>query len=204
MQRSRLVGAAENKLNALRKLMLNRLNTYHTLFYCGDGSMDNYPADYRRQIEAVTHLLGTELGYRVNTYTAETTLEEREKIKEQFEKKELQGLVAIRCLDEGVDIPSIQTAVILASSGNPRQFIQRRGRILRTHPQKKQATLFDMIVMPPELDRETWEVERNLLRKELKRFVEFAQLALNAKEAQESLGEILQRFGINDLGHGEN
>jgi hypothetical protein len=61
-----------------------------------------------------------------------------------------------------------------------------------------------MIVMPPELDRETWEVERNLLRKELKRFVEFAQLALNAKEAQESLGEILQRFGINDLGHGEN
>ena len=204
MQRSRLVGAAANKLNALRKLMLNRLNTYHTLFYCGDGSMDNYPADYRRQIEAVTHLLGTELGYRVNTYTAETTLEEREKIKEQFEKKELQGLVAIRCLDEGVDIPSIQTAVILASSGNPRQFIQRRGRILRTHPQKKQATLFDMIVMPPELDRETWEVERNLLRKELKRFVEFAQLALNAKEAQESLGEILQRFGINDLGHGEN
>ena len=65
----------------------------------------------------------------------------------------MQGLVAIRCLDEGVDIPAIETAVILASSGNPRQFVQRRGRILRPYPGKQRATLFDMIVMPPELDR---------------------------------------------------
>jgi superfamily II DNA or RNA helicase len=89
--------------------------------------------------------------------------------------------------------------VILASSGNPRQFIQRRGRILRTHPGKKYATLFDMIVIPPQLDRETWEVERNLLKKELKRFVEFAQLALNATEASDHLGEILARFSLNNL-----
>jgi superfamily II DNA or RNA helicase len=174
--------------------MQGRLDTDHTLFYCGDGYVENYTANYRRQVEAVTHLLGNQLGYRVATYTAETTLEEREKIRQQFEAGYLQGLVAIRCLDEGVDIPSIQNAVILASTGNPRQFIQRRGRILRTHPDKKQATLFDMIVMPPELDRETWEVERNLLRKELKRFLEFAQLAINASEAETKLLEIQERY----------
>ncbi|ACK71007.1 type III restriction protein res subunit [Gloeothece citriformis PCC 7424] len=197
MQRSRLIGVASNKLEALRKLMSNRLETDHTLFYCGDGYVEQASPIYRRQIAAVTRILGTELGYRVNTYTADTPLSEREKIRYQFEKGELQGLVAIRCLDEGVDIPSIQTAVILASTGNPRQFIQRRGRILRPHPQKKQATLFDMIVMPPELDRETWEVERNLLRKELKRLMEFAHLAENADKARQQLLEVQEKYQLS-------
>lgn len=196
MQRSRLIGSAANKLEALRELMKTRLNTHHTLFYCGDGSIENESLNYRKQVEAVTRILGIELGYRVNTYTAETPLEQREKIRQQFERGELQGLVAIRCLDEGVDIPAIQQAVILASTGNPHQFIQRRGRILRPHPGKKQATLFDMIVMPPELDRDTWEVERNLLRKELKRFVEFAQLADNAEEAQGKLLKIHDHYRL--------
>lgn len=184
MQRARLIGCANNKIKALRQLMKNRLNTTHTLFYCGEGNI-NYPLSQQeiRQLDAVTHLLGIELNYRVNTYTAETPIEERELLKKQFEKGELQGLVAIRCLDEGVDIPIIQTAVILASTGNPRQFIQRRGRILRPHPEKKRAILYDMIVTPPLLDRTAWEVERQLLTKELKRFTEFASLADNSQEA---------------------
>ncbi|MBE9170121.1 DNA phosphorothioation system restriction enzyme [Pleurocapsales cyanobacterium LEGE 06147] len=199
MQRSRLVGSAANKLNALRELMLRRLHTTHTLFYCGDGYVENYAstslAYTSRQLEAVTHLLGQELGYRVNTYTADTSLEEREQLRRQFESGELQGLVAIRCLDEGVDIPAIRTGVILASTGNPRQFIQRRGRILRPYPGKDRATLFDAIIMPPDLDRETWEVERNLLRKELKRFIEFADLADNAEEASNKLLILNKKYG---------
>ncbi|NJK46909.1 DNA phosphorothioation system restriction enzyme [Candidatus Gracilibacteria bacterium] len=195
MQRSRLIGAAENKLEALRNIMSKRLQTHHTLFYCGDGYVEN-DSIYSRQLEAVTKILGTELGYRVNTYTFETSLADREKIQQQFEKGELQGLVAIRCLDEGVDIPVIQNAVILASTGNPRQFIQRRGRILRPHPNKKHATLFDTIVMPPDLEREIWEVERNLLRKELKRFIEFARLAENAQEATAQLKMIQDKYSL--------
>ncbi|MEG3437135.1 DNA phosphorothioation system restriction enzyme [Pannus brasiliensis CCIBt3594] len=196
MRRARLVGSATNKLSALRELMRDRLDTARTLFYCGDGYVEGETSRYRRQVNAVTHLLGTELGYRVTAYTADTPLEERERIREQFDRGVLQGIVAIRCLDEGVDIPSIETAVILASSGNPRQFIQRRGRILRPHPGKDKATLFDSIVIPPKLDRETWEVERNLLRKELRRFLEFAGLALNASEATGRLLEIQEGFGI--------
>ncbi|MBW4650436.1 MAG: DNA phosphorothioation system restriction enzyme [Kastovskya adunca ATA6-11-RM4] len=200
MQRARLIGAASNKLPALQRLMAKRLETSHTLFYCGDGSVETaLSKESRHQIAAVTRLLGAELGYRVNTYTAETPLTEREDLRRQFETGELQGLVAIRCLDEGVDIPAVQTAVILASSGNPRQFIQRRGRILRPHPGKERATLFDMIVLPPDLGRETLEVERNLLRKELRRFLEFADLADNAGEARIALLELQQRYGLLDL-----
>jgi DNA phosphorothioation system restriction enzyme len=199
MKRSRLVGTATNKLQALRSLMSQRLNTSHTLFYCGDGNVSNSSSIYRRQVEAVTCILGRELGYRVNTYTAQTSLTEREQIKQQLETGELQGLVAIRCLDEGIDIPAIKNAVILASTGNPRQFIQRRGRILRPHPGKERATLFDMIVMPPELDRETWEVEKSLLKKELKRFIEFANLADNKIEARNKLLTLQQKYGLIDV-----
>jgi DNA phosphorothioation system restriction enzyme len=196
MQRARLVGAAENKLNALRELMLRRRETTHTLFYCSDGSPQAGSKSDLSQLKAVTQILGTELNYRITTYTAQTPLSEREKIRRQFESGELQGLVAIKCLDEGVDIPAIQTAVILASSSNPRQFIQRRGRVLRPHPGKQRATVFDMIVLPPDLDRNTLEVERNLLRKELKRFIEFADLADNAGEARIKLLELQQRYGL--------
>lgn len=180
--------------------MRQRLDTHHTLFYCGDGSVeDDVSKESQKQVEAVVRILGSELGYRVNSYTAEVPLEEREDLRHQFETGELQGLVAIRCLDEGVDIPAIQTAVILASSTNPRQCIQRRGRILRPHPDKRRATLFDTIVLPPELERESLEVERNLLRKELRRFVEFADLADNAGEARTKLLGIQSKYGLLDL-----
>ncbi|MBO3462880.1 DNA phosphorothioation system restriction enzyme [Aetokthonos hydrillicola Thurmond2011] len=199
MQRARLIGAAENKLNALRDLMITRRETTHTLFYCSDGSQEIGQRSSLHQLKAVAKILGVELGYKVSTYTAQTTLQEREVLRRQFEKGELQGLVAIRCLDEGVDIPAIQTAVILASSGNPRQFIQRRGRVLRPAPGKERATIYDMIVLPPNLDRKTLEVERNLLRKELLRFVEFADLADNAGEARMKLLSLQKRYGLLDI-----
>jgi superfamily II DNA or RNA helicase len=144
-------------------------------------------------------MLGVELGYKISTYTARTSLPEREVLRKQFESGDLQGLVAIRCLDEGVDIPAIRTAVILSSSSNPRQFIQRRGRVLRPHPGKERATIFDMIVSPPDLDREAMEVERNLLRKELKRFVEFSNLADNAGEARMKLFNLQKRYSLLDI-----
>ncbi|WP_369011360.1 DNA phosphorothioation system restriction enzyme [Nodosilinea sp. LEGE 07088] len=199
-QRSRLIGNAANKLHALRSLMADRLDTSHTLFYCGDGSVeDDVSQESYRYVEAVTALLGKELGYRVNTYTAETTLDDREDLRQRFETGELQGLVAIRCLDEGVDIPATQTAVIMASSGNPRQFVQRRGRVLRQAPGKDRATLFDMIVVPPDLDGASLAVERSLLQKELRRFVEFAQLADNAGEARMKLLDLQKRYGLLDM-----
>lgn len=198
IQRARIIGSASNKVNALRQLMSSRLHTSHTLFYCSDGTMERGDRS-SKQLEAIVSLLGTELGYRVNTYTATTPMAKREQLRQQFESGQLQGLVAIRCLDEGVDIPAIRHGVILASSSNPRQFIQRRGRVLRPHPGKDRATVFDMIVLPPDLGRDTLDVERNLLKKELKRFMEFADLADNAGEARVKLLHLQKRYGLLDL-----
>ncbi|MGF1496086.1 MAG: DEAD/DEAH box helicase family protein, partial [Elainellaceae cyanobacterium] len=200
VERARLLCTAPNKLSLLKSLMADRLETSHTLFYCGDGSIeDETSAESQRQLQAVTNLLRDRLGYRVEPYVAETTLAEREDLRFAFERGHLQGLVAIRCLDEGVDIPAIRTAVILASSSNPRQFIQRRGRILRRSPGKHQAELFDMIVVPPDLGQEFWHIERKVLRGELTRFVEFAKLALNAGESRKILYPLQEKYELLDL-----
>lgn len=199
MQRARLIAVARNKLPALRALMLERLDTCQTLFYCGDGTMANEETDdIVRHVDAVSTLLGHELGYRVATYTAETSIDERESLRRRFESGDLQGLVAIRCLDEGVDIPSIERAFILASSSNPRQFIQRRGRILRICSTKREAEIFDMIVVPP-VEGDISGAERSLVRKEIARVVEFASLARNAAEARIRLLPLQRKFGLMDV-----
>ena len=74
-------------------------------------------------------------------------MEERLSLLERFASRDLQGLVAMKCLDEGVDVPGTQFAYILASSSNPREFIQRRGRILRNAPGKAEAKIYDLIAV---------------------------------------------------------
>lgn len=200
IKRARLLGSASNKTTALKDIMARRRDTSHTLFYCGDGSVEE-PASHEteRQVDAVCRMLGSELGYRVDTYTAENTLDERNDLRERFVSGELQGLVAIRCLDEGVDIPAIRSAFILASSSNPRQFIQRRGRVLRPAPGKEYAEIYDFVVIPPLTEDEVEAWERELLRKELTRYIEFADLAMNAGEARGMVVELQQRFGLLSL-----
>ena len=137
IKRARLVATAENKLVELDRLMRDKRDISQALFYCGDGTINiGGSVEETRQIEAVTRILGKNHGIRVATYTAETPSSERQSLLRDLGSGRLQGLVAIKCLDEGVDIPSIDTAVIMASSTNPRQFIQRRGRILRNFPGK--------------------------------------------------------------------
>lgn len=103
-------------------------------------------------------------------------------------------LISIRCLDEGVDIPTISHALILASSQNPRQFIQRRGRVLRTAHGKTLATIHDAIVVPVNLDEEPEQT--SLLKSELLRAIEFANNAINRGAAAE-LRAIAINLGLN-------
>ena len=91
----------------------------------------------------------------------------------------LRVLVAMRCLDEGVDIPDARVAYLLASSSNPRQFIQRRGRILRPAPGKDMAEIIDYLAVPQAGTPLNFDVERNLLTRELERANEFGKLAEN-------------------------
>ena len=103
-------------------------------------------------------------------------------------------LVSIRCLDEGVDIPDVSHALILASSQNPRQFIQRRGRVLRRATGKQVAIVHDAIVVPVSADDEPEQI--SLLNSELVRAIEFADRAIN-KGAGAELRDIAISMGIN-------
>jgi superfamily II DNA or RNA helicase len=102
---------------------------------------------------------------------------ERERIIESFSSHRLSTLLAIDCLDEGVDIPAARTGFILASSGNPKEFIQRRGRLMRQFPGKEHAEIFDFVVLPGE-----GKDSNSSMQRELQRVAEFANDAMNKDE----------------------
>jgi predicted helicase len=109
-------------------------------------------------------------------------------------------LVSIKCLDEGVDIPAVSHAFILASSQNPRQFIQRRGRVLRKSTGKDLAVIHDAIVVPVDPQSEGEQI--SLLKAELLRALEFADSSLN-KGAGADLRRIAIEMGIDPSRAGE-
>lgn len=198
IKRARLIATAEGKEQALRDIISKDPEFTHQLFYCGDGTMEGDDGTMLKHVDSVVRQLSMEFKARVAKFTAENSMEERDQLLKSFANEDLQGLVAIRCLDEGVDVPSTRTAVILASSTNPRQFIQRRGRILRRSPGKKVATIYDMVVYPPKTDTIS-EAERSLVRKELVRLAEFASLARNAPQAKQTLWKLQEHFHLTDI-----
>ncbi|MBK4717541.1 DEAD/DEAH box helicase family protein [Azospirillum sp. YIM DDC1] len=195
-KRARLLGAASNKLPALRRLLEGRKPEPLTLFYCGDGSVeDEDTGEQVRQIAAVSAAIH-ELGWKNSHFTSREGRAERQGVLDGFKVGFIDTMVAIRCLDEGIDVPDCRTAYILASSRNPKQFIQRRGRILRRAPGKERARIFDFVVTVPESVAEGSPHERQLLAGELKRVAEFARLALNAGDAYLALEPILERYDL--------
>jgi superfamily II DNA or RNA helicase len=101
------------------------------------------------------------------------TLNERQKILEEFAIGNIQVIVAVKCLDEGVDVPATKIAFFLASTSNPKEFIQRRGRILRLSTGKSKSIIYDFIVVPRlEYISLKRDVDASLLRREMPRFAE--------------------------------
>ncbi len=210
IKRARLVAGAEEKISALRGQIKNFKDDNQILIYCGATTMRD--ADYRegvpsieegRQIDLVVKMLGLDLNMRVSKFTSEETADERELIKKNFaEGKHLQALVAIRCLDEGVNIPSIRTAFILASSTNPKEYVQRRGRVLRKFPGKTHALIFDFITLPVPLEEvDNFDPEiinglKSLAKRELARLKTFAADAENPFESDSLAIEIQDAYGI--------
>ena len=104
----------------------------------------------------------------------------------------------MKCLDEGVDIPRAETAIFCSSTGNPRQFIQRRGRVLRTHQDKEIAYIYDLIVLPAiGVNDEITNLERKLITEEFERVVYFASLSSNYYESTKEISNFGKRCGIN-------
>ena len=210
LQRSRIVAGATEKLTALREQILPYARKNNLLVYCGATNVLDERADRSstdegdvRQIEAVTNILGNELGMSVSKFTADEDMETRALIIDQFQKKgRLQAIVAIKCLDEGVNIPGIRTAFILASTTNPKEYIQRRGRVLRKAPGKEFAEIYDFVTLPRPLDSVSAMTEDQakrdmaLVRNELARIKEFGRLSMNPMDAESLIWEIQDAYHI--------
>lgn len=188
LKRAEIIQKAENKIPITLSLVDDISNLTHTLFYCAP-----------HQIDTLIKMLGHSKHIRVHRFTYKENHSLRKILLENFDKGILQALVAIKCLDEGVDIPSTRTAIFLSSSSNPREFIQRRGRILRNHPGKTHATIYDLMVIPPISSLTNSNTERNIMRRELQRFKEFAENSKNFNSAYDVIWKLSKSLGIYDL-----
>ncbi|PGZ92178.1 DEAD/DEAH box helicase family protein [Bacillus sp. AFS029533] len=185
-KRAQILSKAENKKEMLFEIFKNKkINEIsHTLVYCAPG-----------EVELITKNL-SEIGYRVHRFDSKVKLEQRMNILKSFDDGTIQILVAIKCLDEGVDVPSTKTAYFLASTSNPREFIQRRGRILRTYPEKNVAEIFDFIVLPTGA---TDQLFTSIASKEIPRFAEFSRFAINNYNAREIVRKPLSNYSLEYL-----
>ena len=218
MERARIVAGASQKLEALREYIAPYADDNNILVYCGATNVIDEKADSSntneadiRQIEAVTRILGNEFHMEVAKFTSEENMETRATIKEQFQKGDrLQAIVAIKCLDEGVNIPGIRTAFILASTTNPKEYIQRRGRVLRKADNKSYAEIYDFVTLPRELDSvsgltaEQAQRDLSLVKNELARIKEFGRLAMNSMEANDLIWNIQEAYHITEEVDGDS
>lgn len=191
LQRSRIVGAAAGKLRRLEQVLSQTGRLSHSLFYCGDGSVD-IGEGFERQIELVTQLLHNH-GWRTSRITAQESLIQREALLESLRRQSIDAVVSIKVLDEGIDIPACRTAFLMASQSSDRQGIQRRGRVLRKSEGKSSADLYDFLV----LGGTTRSLAmRNLAKRELRRAWQFSEDAANCETVRAELMETATSLGI--------
>jgi len=185
-KRAQILKSADNKFTALRDI-LRSIDVDHLLVYTN-----------HEQIEDVQALM-TKEGIIQHRFTAQEDDEERAQLLESFADGRYDSLVAMKCLDEGVDVPSTKQAIMMSNSKNPMQFVQRRGRVLRKDPDsgKDHAEIYDMIVVPTlNPDQTLLESERNILRKELDRFEEFVENAKNETAARLKIQRIKTEYQL--------
>ena len=199
-ERKRILAGAKDKIDLLENLMKNYQSEKYILVYCGATSVYEEETDvYEKQIHQVNKMIETKLGMDVHKFTADENAVQRATIKDCFERGMYQVLTAIKCLDEGVNIPNIRTAFILSSSQNPKEFIQRRGRLLRKSPGKSKAIIYDFVTLPRNLanvHQGDFENDRNILIGEMIRIKEFADAALNKAEGYEAIDEIQSAYEV--------
>lgn len=209
LKRARIVAGAEGKLTALRELMEAHRDDRYMLVYCGATRMGEGEAEVGgtdlRQIDAISRMLNFELGMETAQFTSREDAQERQWRLKEFAEGKLQALVAIKCLDEGVNVPAIRTAFLLASTTNPKEYIQRRGRVLRLSPGKDHADIYDFITLPRPLvevyaapDEES-NLECGLVKRELARMRDFIELARDSFASWELCNDIVDAYHLYDF-----
>ena len=215
LKRKRIIHKAINKIVAFQQIISERYaekgNLKYTLVYVPEGNRvdDNYSDIYDTidtigDDEETNHIIDyyTNIVCKITPTTTvkkfTSDSKERDEILSEYEKGTLEVLTSMKCLDEGVDVPRSELAIFCASTGNPRQFIQRRGRILRTHKDKKYAYIHDLVVVPEvNSASESYQMERNLLESELKRVRDFALMSENTDFTFQQLRHILEYYNLS-------
>jgi superfamily II DNA or RNA helicase len=212
MKRKRIIHKAENKLALTRRILEEQFreqgNLRYTFIYVPEGittepaeeDTDDEGMENIRLIHQYTREVGSiDPSILVNQFVS--GMPDRDQVLNQFKSGRIQVIASMKCLDEGVDIPRAEHAIFCSSTGNPRQFIQRRGRILRKHPDKLKAVIHDLIVVPDLTVStpysETYQLERILVRKELERVMYFASLSNNPFETEGLFSEICEHYDLN-------
>ena len=214
LKRKRIIHKAEEKKNVFCQILKERIKTNGSLKYSlvyvpegnesseyFDNDSDSHDTisdddDTMHLIDEYTRLVAeADAHTTVMQFTGETS--NRDEILDKFAKGQLDVLTSMKCLDEGIDVPRSEMAIFCASTGNPRQFIQRRGRILRTHKEKKFAIIHDLVVAPKvAYGSPSYNMERNLINNEMKRVREFADLSENSSDTLKELEDILRYYNL--------
>lgn len=214
LKRKRIIHKAQNKLKLFESIITdiykNRGSLQYTMVYVPEG-VSNHDEEFNfatvsdSDDEAYSETLIDKYSSIVAKTSPTMTVEQftskekdRNDILRRFASGKTQVLTAMKCLDEGVDVPRAEYAIFCASTGNPRQFIQRRGRILRNHKDKTIAYIYDMVVVP-KTDRASsnFELERSLIKHELERVFDFASLATNKSYTNKELESTLDYYQLN-------
>jgi superfamily II DNA or RNA helicase len=209
IKRKNILHKARNKSSCLIKIVneIGKENFNNAFIYVPEGMEANYSNSEVDQIDNedeiliqnYTKLLYDNFGFKLRTFTGET--KDRQEILNQFKNGQLNALLAMKCLDEGVDIPQTKYAIFCSSTGNPRQYIQRRGRVLRMYKDKDFAYMYDMIVKtnldPTNSDPNMVRIEKSIIKSELTRVINFAVLAENKTECLASIEQYSAALGID-------
>lgn len=210
LKRKRIIHKAENKLLITKKILQERFekerNLNYTFIYVPEGkAVEGLDDEIEIEedlkiINQYTRAIGQiDDSIMVNQFVS--GMRDRNEVLEQFKVGKIQVIASMKCLDEGVDIPRAEHAIFCSSTGNPRQFIQRRGRILRKHPQKDIAVIHDLVVVPDltysNVNSDTFKAERSLVEKELERVMYFASLAINPFETERTFAEVCEHYDLN-------
>ena len=210
LARKRIIHKAANKLEATCSILQQHFeekgNLKYTFVYVPEGLSTAGDEQWledeeeRRLINQYCLAIGNiHPKVVVTQFTGET--KDRDSILKQFQQGDIHVIASMKCLDEGVDLPRAEFAIFCSSTGNPRQFIQRRGRILRKHPDKHLAEIHDLVVVPEfeglQMNEETFNMERKLVQKELERVAYFAFMSINRYHTLETIEGVCSYYELS-------
>ena len=187
LKRKRIIHKAENKkiaISNLLEILKQKRKLDYTFVFVPEGYEPDYSESDTYDIKQEDiHIIDEYAqmfkahGYSYHKYIS--GLDDAPDILKSFSDGDIQILLSMKCLDEGVDIPRAEHAIFCSSTGNPRQFVQRRGRVLRKSKGKDKAKIWDLIITPPNVINDLTSIERNMFVSEVKRIINFAALADN-------------------------